>query len=89
MSEEKASLVGSAEMSAMTKAEKVARFTAGVDKQEQMDIDFWRNASPAQHARAAVELAEAGERLGLTAIEKERADRVVFPGIPQKKDSSR
>lgn len=59
----------------------LATFLGPVADRDAEVIERWRNASPAAHARAMIELSDYAERMAAqTGLGKDPAER--FPGIP-------
>ncbi|MDB5169100.1 MAG: hypothetical protein JWO41_456 [Candidatus Saccharibacteria bacterium] len=67
--------------SSLTNAERLARFVGPMIERDQEVVDFWRAASPAEHAKAMIELSDyATSMIKITGIGKDPNER--FPGFP-------
>lgn len=63
-------------------ATELASFLGPVADRDAEVIERWRDASPAAHARAMIELSDYAERMAAqTGLGKDPAER--FPGIPE------
>jgi len=64
------------------KAALLARFVGPLEERDQEMIEYWRQATPAEHARAMIELAAFVENVAAhTQLTKEAT--IMFPGFPR------
>lgn len=68
--------------------ERLRRFVGPLAERDAEIVTFWRDASPGEHARAMIDLAEyATQMVRLTGIGKDPAE--FFPGFPPRIDRGR